>query len=83
MIKGMTTEVVEAMKFLTIFGFESMTNKKGEKVKAEIELPSENYSENLDKIIRSTYTEVELWHTNRFRTYLTNDWLEIIVKEVN
>ena len=70
-----------AIEFLMEYGFKLMTNVKGEKKTVYIELPSENISEEIDKIIYGTETEIDHWLSGK-DTALVNDDLIIYIKEV-
>ena len=67
--------------FLMEYGFKLMTNVKGEKKTVYIELPSENISKEIDKIIDGTETEVDHWLSGK-DTALVNDDLIIYIREV-
>ena len=71
----------KAIEFLMEYGFKLMTNAKGEKKTVYIELPSENISKEIDKIIDGTETEVDHWLSGK-ETSLVNDDLIIYIKEV-
>ena len=71
----------KAIDFLMEYGFKLMTNVKGEKKTVYIELPSENISKKIDKIIDGTDTEIDHWLTGK-DTALVNDELIIYIKEV-
>ena len=70
-----------AIEFLMEYGFKLMTNVKGEKKTAYIELPSEGINEEIDKIIAGTKTDVDHWLSGKDTT-LVNDDLIIYIKEV-
>ena len=71
----------KAIEFLMGYGFKLMTNVKGEKKTVYIELPSENTSNEIDKIMGGTGTEVDYWLSGK-DTALVNDDLIIYIKEV-
>ena len=71
----------KAIEFLMAYGFKLMTNAKGEKKTVYIELPSENISKEIDKIIDGTETEVDHWLSGK-DTALVNDDLIVYIKEV-
>ena len=71
----------KAIEFLMEYGFKLMTNIKGEKKTVYIELPSENTSNEIDKIMDGTGTEVDHWLSSK-DTALVNDDLIIYIKEV-
>ena len=71
----------KAIEFLMEYGFKLMTNVKGEKKTVYIELPSENISKEIDKIIDGTDTEIDHWLSGK-DTALVNDELIIYIKEV-
>ena len=71
----------KAIDFLMEYGFKLMTNVKGEKKTVYIELPSENISKEIDKIIDGTDTEIDHWLSGK-DTALVNDELIIYIKEV-
>ena len=71
----------KAIDFLMEYGFKLMTNVKGEKKTVYIELPSENISKEIDKIIDGTDTEIDHWLSGK-NTALVNDDLIIYIKEV-
>ena len=71
----------KAIDFLMEYGFKLMTNVKGEKKTVYIELPSENISKEIDKIIDGTDTEIDHWLSGK-DTALVNDDLIIYIKEV-
>ena len=51
----------KAIDFLMEYGFKLMTNTKGEKKTAYIELPSEEIDNEIDKIMVGTDTEIDHW----------------------
>ena len=71
----------KAIDFLMEYGFKLMTNVKGEKKTVYIELPSDNISKEIDKIIDGTDTEIDHWLSGK-DVALVNDELIIYVKEV-
>ena len=71
----------KTIEFLMEYGFKLMTNVKGEKKTVYIELPSENISKEIDKIIDGTETEVDHWLSGK-DTALVNDEFIIYIKEV-
>ena len=71
----------KAIDFLMEYGFKLMTNVKGEKKTVYIELPSENISKEIDKVIDGTDTEIDHWLSGK-DTALVNDDLIIYIKEV-
>ena len=71
----------KAIDFLMEYGFELMTNVKGEKKTVYIELPSENISKEIDKVIDGTDTEIDHWLSGK-DTALVNDDFIIYIKEV-
>ena len=71
----------KAIDFLMGYGFKLMTNIKGEKKTVYIELPSENISKEIDKIMAGTETEVDHWLSGK-DTALVNDDFIIYIKEV-
>ena len=71
----------QAIEFLMEYGFKLMTNVKGEKKTVYIELPSENISKEVDKVIDGTDTEIDHWLSGK-DTALVNDDLIIYIKEV-
>ena len=71
----------KAIDFLMEYGFKLMTNVKGEKKTVYIELPSENISKEIDKIIAGTDTEIDHWLSGK-DTALVNDEFIIYIKEV-
>ena len=71
----------KAIEFLMEYGFKLMTNVKGEKKTVYIELPSENISKEIDKIIDGTDTEIDHWLSGK-DTALVNGDLIIYIKEV-
>ena len=71
----------KAIDFLMEYGFKLMTNVKGEKKTVYIELPSENISNEIDKIMVGTETEVDYWLSGK-DTALVNDDFIIYIKEV-
>ena len=71
----------KAIDFLMEYGFKLMTNIKSEKKTVYIELPSEVFDKEINKIILGTETEVDNWLSGK-DTALVNDELIIYVKEV-
>ena len=71
----------KAIEFLMGYGFKLMTNNKGEKKTVYIELPSENISKEIDKVIDGTDTEIDHWLSGK-DTALVNDDFIIYIKEV-
>ena len=71
----------KAIDFLMEYGFKLMTNTKGEKKTAYIELPSEEIDNEIDKIMVGTETEVDYWLSGK-DTALVNDDFIIYIKEV-
>ena len=71
----------KAIDFLMEYGFKLMTNTKGEKKTAYIELPSEEIDNEIDKIMVGTDTEIDHWLSGK-DTALVNDELIIYIKEV-
>ena len=71
----------KAIEFLMGYGFKLMTNVKGEKKTVYIELPSENISKEIDKVMAGTDTEIDHWLSGK-DTALVNDDLIIYIKEV-
>ena len=71
----------KTIEFLMEYGFKLMTNVKGEKKTVYIELPSENISNESDKIMVGTETEVDYWLSGK-DTALVNDDFIIYIKEV-
>lgn len=70
----------KALAFLIDLGFEKAKAIKGEKVSVDIEVPADE--DLISTIAEQTETEVDYWASNSLITYLTNDWLQINVKEV-
>ena len=71
----------KAIDFLMEYGFKLMTNVKGEKKTAYIEIPSELVDKEIDKIMAGTDTEIDHWLSGK-DTALVNDELIIYIKEV-
>ena len=71
----------KAIDFLMEYGFKLMTNVKGEKKTAYIEIPSELVDKEIDKIMAGTDTEIDHWLSGK-DTALVNDDLIIYIKEV-
>ena len=69
------------IEFLMEYGFKLMTNVKGEKKTVYIELPSENISKEIEKIMIGTGTEIDYWLSGK-DTALVNDEIIIYIKEV-
>lgn len=63
------------------YGFNLMTNIKGEKKTVYIELPSEIVNNEIDKIMAETGTEIDHWLSGK-DTALVKDDLIIYIKEV-
>ena len=71
----------KAIEFLMEYGFKLMTNAKGEKKTAYIELPNEEIDKEIEKIAKGTDTEIDHWLSGK-DTALVNDDLIIYSKEV-
>ena len=71
----------KAIEFLMEYGFKLMTNAKGEKKTAYIELPNEEIDKEIEKIAKGTDTEIDHWLSGK-DTALVNDDLIIYIKEV-
>lgn len=70
----------KALVFLADLGFKHAKALKGEKVSVEVEVSADE--DLISTIAENTGTEIDYWASNSLITYLTNDWLNIIVKEV-
>ena len=55
----------KAIEFLMEYGFKLMTNAKGEKKTAYIELPSEGIVKEIYEIARGTGTEIDHWRRGK------------------
>jgi hypothetical protein len=70
----------KALAYLAELGFKEAKAIKGEKVSVTVEVPAEE--DLISTIAENTETEIDYWASNSFATYLTNDWLNVNVKEV-
>ena len=71
----------KAINFLMKYGFEWMTNVKGNKKSVHIEIPSEAKDKEIERIMVGTDTEIDHFLSGRLTT-LVNDDLIIYIKEV-